>query len=93
MTERVPAKLLDGRVVIITGAARGVGSGIAEAVTARGGAALLVDRDARLLGETAEQLSAAGRRVIPLAVDLRAADAHSASSPPRCGSWGPCTGW
>jgi NAD(P)-dependent dehydrogenase (short-subunit alcohol dehydrogenase family) len=74
MTERVPAKLLDGRVVIITGAARGVGSGIAEAVTARGGAALLVDRDARLLGETAEQLSAAGRRVIPLAVDLRAAD-------------------
>lgn len=71
MTSRVPTTLLEDRVVIITGAARGVGKGIAQAVTERGGSALLVDRDETLLGETAEQLAAAGHRVSPLTVDLR----------------------
>ncbi|WP_425002960.1 SDR family NAD(P)-dependent oxidoreductase [Mycolicibacterium sp. S3B2] len=71
MTARVPTTLLDGRVIIITGAARGVGKGIAAAVTERGATALLVDRDERLLAETTAELTAAGRRVAPLAVDLR----------------------
>lgn len=74
MSERVPTTLLAGRVVIITGAARGVGKGIAEAVTERGASALLVDRDEMLLDETARELSVAGRRVVTLGVDLRDAD-------------------
>ncbi|MDY6999783.1 MAG: SDR family NAD(P)-dependent oxidoreductase [Actinomycetota bacterium] len=74
MTARVPATLLQDRVVIVTGAARGVGKGIAEAVTARGAAALLVDSDEQLLAETTGQLRSAGARVVPLAVDLRGAD-------------------
>ncbi|MBX7448733.1 SDR family oxidoreductase [Mycolicibacterium sp. 3033] len=62
-----------GRAVIVTGAARGVGKGIARALTARGAAVLLVDRDAELLSTTAAELS--GGPVASVAVDLREDDA------------------
>lgn len=68
---REPPPLLDGRAVIVTGAARGVGKGIAEAITRRGAAALLVDNDEPLLTDTVRELRAAGRRVEPLTADLR----------------------
>ncbi len=58
-----------GRVVIVTGAARGVGKGIATALTARGASVLLVDRDAELLGTTAAELT--GGSVASAVVDLR----------------------
>lgn len=64
---RVP-ELLSGRAVIVTGAARGVGKGIAAALTARGASVFAVDRDEHLLGETARQL---GGAVHPLVADLR----------------------
>lgn len=62
-----------GRVVIVTGAARGVGKGIARALTGRGASVLLVDRDAELLSTTAAELD--GGPVASLAVDLRDGDA------------------
>ena len=68
MTSRVPATLLDGRTVIVTGAARGVGKGIASALVQRGASVLAVDRDAELVHETAGQL---GPAVRPLVADLR----------------------
>ncbi|AFM19802.1 dehydrogenase of unknown specificity, short-chain alcohol dehydrogenase like protein [Mycolicibacterium chubuense NBB4] len=67
--------LLDGRAVIVTGAARGVGKGIASALTERGASVLLVDRDEALLTETADALRAAGRTAVPLPADLRDEDA------------------
>ncbi|ABM16543.1 SDR family NAD(P)-dependent oxidoreductase [Mycolicibacterium vanbaalenii] len=68
MTSRVPVNLLDGRAVIVTGAGRGVGRGIASALTERGAAVLAVDRDEQLLSETADGL---GDTVRPLVADLR----------------------
>lgn len=74
MDAQVPATLLDGRAVIVTGAARGVGKGIATALTERGASVLLVDRDEALLAGTAEQLQASGRSAVPLLADLRERD-------------------
>lgn len=68
---------VDGKVVIVTGAARGVGKGIASALTDRGASVLLVDSDQGMLSETAEQLRAAGRSAFPLAADLREPDCAS----------------
>lgn len=71
MNARVPATLLDGRVAIVTGAARGVGKGIASALTERGASVLLVDRDEELLLPATEQLRREGRSVSALVADLR----------------------
>jgi NAD(P)-dependent dehydrogenase (short-subunit alcohol dehydrogenase family) len=67
---QVPATLLDGRTVIVTGAARGVGKGIASALAERGASVLIVDRDETALAATADQFRAAGRPVTPLLADL-----------------------
>lgn len=67
MTSRVPAALLDGQVVIVTGAARGVGKGIATALSERGASVLLVDRDEELLTATAAELGAG--RIVGAALD------------------------
>ena len=47
--------------MIVTGAARGVGKGIAAALTERGASVLLVDRDRELLEQTTGEFTAAGR--------------------------------
>jgi NAD(P)-dependent dehydrogenase (short-subunit alcohol dehydrogenase family) len=70
MESRVPDTLLAGRTVIVTGAARGVGKGIATALVQRGASVLLVDRDGELLTETADTLTAPDRAVA-LVADLR----------------------
>ena len=77
MESRVPASLLEGKVVIVTGAARGVGKGIARALTERGASLLIVDRDETLLSETTEQLQAGGGSVVPLVADLRDRDSSA----------------
>ena len=74
MNTRVPATLLDGRVAIVTGAARGVGKGIAAALTERGASVLLVDRDDELLHATTDDLRKSGRAVEALVADLRDPD-------------------
>src|SRR5262245_60817541 len=74
MNSRVPAALLDGHVAIVTGAARGVGKGIAAALTERGASVLLIDRDEDPLAETTEQLRQSGRSAAALVADLRDPD-------------------
>ncbi|GAA3305417.1 SDR family oxidoreductase [Dactylosporangium vinaceum] len=60
---------LEGRAAIVTGAAQGIGRGIAQALTERGAAVLLVDHNAETLARTTEAL--AGRTVAPLVCDIR----------------------
>ncbi len=59
---------LDGRVVLITGAAGGIGSAIARGVVAGNGKALIHDLESDAIAHLAEEL---GERAHPLAADLR----------------------
>jgi NAD(P)-dependent dehydrogenase (short-subunit alcohol dehydrogenase family) len=53
---------LDGAVLVVTGAAQGIGAGIADHAAAAGaGALVLTDRDGRLGREVAARLSAPAR--------------------------------
>ncbi len=65
-----PDSLRD-RVVIVTGAARGVGRGIAAALTERGASVLLADVDEQRLAATTDELRGAGGAVASLVADLR----------------------
>lgn len=63
-----PPRFLD-KVVIVTGAAQGIGRGVAEAIAAEGGAILSVDRSPSL-HETVEAISAAGGAAFGFEADL-----------------------
>ena len=62
-----------GHVAIVTGAAQGVGKGIAAALLERGASVLLVDIQDEKLSATAAELEAAGR-VEKLVANLRDPD-------------------
>ncbi|OBK17084.1 SDR family NAD(P)-dependent oxidoreductase [Mycobacterium asiaticum] len=64
---------LSGQVAIVTGAAQGVGKGVAAALLERGAAVLLVDTQGDKLDATTTELGAAGR-VAMIQADLREPD-------------------
>jgi 3-oxoacyl-[acyl-carrier protein] reductase len=57
-------------VAVVTGAARGIGLGIATRLAAQGLTVALLDRDAAALDEAVSALQQAGRKAIGAAVDL-----------------------
>ncbi|MEQ9811978.1 MAG: SDR family oxidoreductase [Azospirillaceae bacterium] len=65
---------LDGRAYVVTGAASGIGLGVAEAVVARGGRVLMVDLDPARLEETARRLGDVSR-ALALPLDVTEPDA------------------
>ena len=62
--------LLDGRRILITGAARGIGLAVAKQCLAEGASVLLTDVEAEALAEAADALRASGDRVRPAALDV-----------------------
>ena len=54
--------LLDGKVALVTGAARGIGQAIAKKLAAEGADVALCDLNADWLTETAGLVEAAGRK-------------------------------
>ena len=62
---------LEGRAVIVTGAAQGVGKGIAGALLERGASVLLVDNNADVIDKTVGEFASAGWVSESLVTDLR----------------------
>jgi NAD(P)-dependent dehydrogenase (short-subunit alcohol dehydrogenase family) len=69
---RHPGFGLDGKVAVVTGASSGIGVAVAEAMSDAGARVVLVGRDEKRLGRTAEQV---GEHHV-VAADLAAADTH-----------------
>ncbi|HTO30499.1 MAG TPA: SDR family oxidoreductase [Pararhizobium sp.] len=61
---------LNGKRIVITGAAQGIGLAIAEVSRAEGAALFLIDRDGELLAEQAARLRAAGGNVGHASADI-----------------------
>jgi len=59
-TRTPPANLLQGRIILITGAARGIGQAVAKAMAAHGATTILLDRDVAGLEQTYDAIVAAG---------------------------------
>jgi len=76
MAEELPAmsmhKLFDlqGQVVLVTGAAQGLGRTIAEACATHGAQLVLADREETTLADTARALQGQGAAVLALTVDV-----------------------
>ena len=62
--------ILDGKVAVITGAARGIGRSIAEALSLAGADIALCDLKAEWLNETGEAVKKNGRKAVCFAVDV-----------------------
>lgn len=65
---------LAGRRALVTGSSRGIGFGIAEALSAAGAEIILNGRDQEALGAAAERLAATGATVKALAFDVTSED-------------------
>lgn len=66
---------LEGKRVVVTGAAQGIGLAIAEAFLGEGASLFLIDRDGDLLATEAERLRAVGGKVGHATADITDADA------------------
>lgn len=69
MTEGTRVSELEGRVALVTGAARGIGRACAQALYDEGAAVALLDMDPAV-ADTAKALDASGERVIGLTADV-----------------------
>ncbi|MGO4305782.1 1,6-dihydroxycyclohexa-2,4-diene-1-carboxylate dehydrogenase [Cupriavidus sp. RAF12] len=72
LEERVPARVagrFEGRTMIVTGAAQGIGRGVALRAASEGASVVLVDR-APLVDEVAAEILAAGGAAIAVIADL-----------------------
>ena len=74
-TRAVPASLLQDRVILLTGAANGIGQAVVKAMAAQGATTILLDRDVPGLEQTYDEIMAAGHpepAIYPL--DLQGAE-------------------
>ena len=65
---------LKGKVVLVTGASKGIGKAIAEAFAAEGSRVVLNARNQQELEQTAQQIQRPGGNVLALAADVMKAD-------------------
>jgi 3-oxoacyl-[acyl-carrier protein] reductase len=66
---------LDGRVAVVTGAARGIGAATASTLARFGADLAICDRDAEGMAATAADVEAVGRRCVTGVLDVRDGDA------------------
>lgn len=61
---------LDGKVAVVTGGGTGIGKGIARAFAQEGCKVVIAARNETRLGETAEELSKIGPKILPVPADV-----------------------
>jgi len=81
-------KPLDDRVAVITGAANGVGRGIAEVLAAEGAKVALADIDAAAAEALAAELTAAGRDALAVTTDVTDSGSVEAMAATVVAEWG-----
>ncbi|MDT5131731.1 MAG: 3-oxoacyl-[acyl-carrier protein] reductase, partial [Mycobacterium sp.] len=69
MADRNPLFDLTGRSALVTGAAGGIGSAVAQALAAAGAAVLVTDLDKDAASAVADRISAGGGRAGSAALD------------------------
>ena len=72
--------LLEGQVAAVTGAGTGIGREISLRLAAEGADVVLTGRSTEAMAEVAGLVRAAGRRALPLAMDLRDPDSITAAA-------------
>lgn len=65
---------LDGKVAIVTGAGRGIGQSMAQALAEFGADVTVCARSVSEIEETAQMITAGGRRALPIRVDVTQRD-------------------
>lgn len=85
--------LLQDKVVVVTGAARGMGRGIAEAAAGAGADLVLGDLDLAGAQETAGLVAALGRRALAVDLDVTRADSIDAAVARAVEAFGRIDGW
>lgn len=78
MTEADMAKTLEGKIVVLTGAAGGIGTATARALAAEGAVLVLTDVRKPELDALAGELEAAGARTLVQVLDVRAPESWQA---------------
>lgn len=70
MTVKAPNFSLDGKVALVTGAARGIGRACALACAAAGADVIIGVRDVEAVGDLVAELESTGRRVLAVPMDI-----------------------
>lgn len=79
---------LDGKIVIVTGAAGGIGKAYAHGIAAAGARVVAADLDAAGAERVAEGIRAAGGEAVAAAVDIASLDSTRAMAQTACASFG-----
>jgi len=73
-SDESPNRVLEGKVAIVTGSARGLGLAMAEGYLEAGATVAMVDRDSAGLEMALAELAASGHEPLPLIADIRFED-------------------
>lgn len=84
---------LSNKIVVVTGAARGIGAGIVEALLAEGALVVLADRDAAQLQEAVATLDPQGSRTSSMVADVTSETDISALVAEAVSRFGRLDGW